>query len=166
MLVCLNSGSLAGYNENVGFNHCQCRQEQSVAGEALVVPIAGAPLLNNCSSDGQRLLRLLLFNIRNASLRGKSESTYYSGLAIQELVRSVLLVISYLPVRQLEFVLIIINLIVSLFILVIYLNVSTTFIIYSLVDVGVWCPDPVLQAKQDKLGDLRNEGYLLLTLLF
>ena len=138
---------------------CQCALCQC-AGEALAVPIYSrrGTLLNNCSSDGQRLRKLLLFNIRNASLRGNTESTYYSGLANQELVRSVLLVMSYSPVRQLESVLLIISFIVCLFISVIYLNVSTTFIIYSLVAVG----DPMLWAKQGKLRDLRNEGYLLL----
>ena len=52
MLVCLNSGSQAGYHEKAGFNHCQCRQEQSVAGEALAVTISGVPLLNYYSIDG------------------------------------------------------------------------------------------------------------------
>ena len=50
-----------------------------------------------------------------------------------------------------------------MFIFVMNVNVSTTFVIYSLVAVGMWYPDPVSWARQGKLGDLRNEGYLLLT---
>ena len=83
ILVCLISGSLAGYHEKVGFNHCQCSSSAESSWRGFGSPYRRrAPLLSNCIIDGQRLQRLFLSTYASGSLRGNSASTYSPELAI------------------------------------------------------------------------------------